>query len=79
MRRHAYKAKRKSDSRQQNIIGSTIALRELKTEVTLLYRQNEVEEGGKTAGKITIGAQHFNNAITTIATVLADLFQNRTF
>lgn len=37
------------------------------------------EVGETTAGKIAIGAQHSNDATTTMATALADLFQNGNF
>lgn len=45
----------------------------------LRYRLNIGEEGEATAAKIAIGAQQRNDAATTIATVLADLFQSGNF
>ena len=74
-----YKAKRKSDSRQQNIKGSITPLREVKAKLTLWRNPNEGYEGGTTAGKIAIGAQHSNVAATIIATAFVDFSKNGNF
>lgn len=76
LRKHSYNAERKSESLQQNMNGSIAALREVNGKVTLMYLLNEREEGETTAGKMTMGAQQSNDVATTIATALADLFQN---
>ena len=48
----------------------------MKGNVIFTYLLNEGEEGETTVGKIAIGTQHSNDAATTIATALVDLFQN---